>query len=321
MKTNAIVINDGKPDYVQADIDESAGVTVQVVSSSICGSDLHLMDLRWLEGQTPGHEFAGFAPNGKAVAVEPVIGCGSCHYCDDGHLSHCEHGAQYLGVMLAGGMAEHVIVPPERLVELPSGLDPREACLVEPVAIALWGLDRFPESARRQRRCLVIGAGPIGLAAAAACVSRGLECDILARYEHQQVAASRLGANPHTDAKDLGSYGLVIDAIGSTESMRQAVQSCAPMASVSLLGTPWNGVEFDQGLQMKEINILPATSYKCTLPGRTFDEAAKLLLEQPELSKAMISHRFPLEAGVEAFDTAANRSAGAIKVAFEMPMA
>ncbi|MEM8499088.1 MAG: alcohol dehydrogenase catalytic domain-containing protein [Pseudomonadota bacterium] len=320
MKTNAIVISDGKPDYVQTDIDESTGVTVKVVSSSICGSDLHLMGLRWLEGQTPGHEFAGIAPNGKAVAVEPVIGCGRCHYCDDGHLSHCKHGAQYLGVMRAGGMAEHVIVPAERLVELPSGLDLREACLVEPVAIALWGLDRFAEAAKRQSRCLVIGAGPIGLAAAAACVSRGLKCDILARYEHQQVASSRLGANPYTDAKDLGLYGMVVDAIGSTESMRQAVQSCEPMASISLLGTPWNGVEFDQGLQMKEINVLPATGYKCASPARTFDEAARLLLEQPELSKAMISHRFPLEAGVEAFDTAANRSNGAIKVAFEMPV-
>ncbi|MFK7730023.1 MAG: zinc-binding dehydrogenase [Pseudomonadales bacterium] len=320
MKTKAIVISDGKPDYVETDIDESAGVTIKVVSSSICGSDLHLMGLRWLEGRTPGHEFAGIAPNGKAVAVEPVMGCGSCHYCDDGLLSHCEHGAEYLGVMRDGGMAEHVIVPADRLVELPSGLDPREACLVEPVAIALRGLDRFPEDARRHQRCLVIGAGPIGLAAAAACISRGFDCDIMARYEHQQIAASRLGATAHTSTKGLGSYGLVVDAIGSTESMREAVQCCAPMASISLLGTPWNGVEFDQGLQMKEVNILPATSYKCAAPGRTFEEAANLLLNQPELSKAMISHRFPLEAGVEAFDTAANRSAGAIKVAFEMPI-
>jgi len=319
MKTNAIVISDGKPDYVQTDIDESTGVTVKVVSSSICGSDLHLMGLRWLEGRTPGHEFSGIAPNGKAVAVEPVIGCGSCHYCDNGQLSHCEHGAQYLGVMRDGGMAEHVIVPADRLVELPSGLSPSDACLVEPVAIALRGLDRLPQDARRQRKCLVIGAGPIGIAAAAACIARGFDCDILARYEHQQMAASRLGAKAYIDAMELGSYGLVVDAVGSTESMRQAVQCCTPMASISLLGTPWNGVEFDQGLQMKEIILLAATSYKCTDPNRTFNEAAKLLVEQPQLSKAMISHRFPLEAATDAFETASNRSAGAIKVAFEMP--
>ncbi len=278
------------------------------------------MGLRWLEGRTPGHEFSGIAPNGKAVAVEPVLGCGSCYYCDEGHLAHCEHGAQYLGVMRDGGMAEHAVVPPERLVELPTGLSPADACLVEPVAIALRGLDRVPSAAIRKRNCLVIGAGPIGLAAAAACISRGLACDIIARYEHQQMAANRLGAQSHASAQALGSYDLVIDAVGSTESMRQAVQCCAPMATISLLGTPWNGIEFDQGLQMKEVNLLSATSYKCSTPGRTFDEAAKLLLTQAELSKAMISHRYPLEAATDAFATAADRSAGAIKVAFEMPL-
>ncbi|MFK8019436.1 MAG: zinc-binding dehydrogenase [Pseudomonadales bacterium] len=293
------------------------GVRVKVVSSSICGSDLHLMELGFLEGRTPGHEFAGYTPNGRAVAVEPVFACGSCLFCEEGQPTHCNSGTQYIGVMVDGGMAEYAIVPEQCLVEIPSGLDVSSACLVEPLAIALRGLDRVNTN-DIDLRCLVIGGGPIGLAAVATAVSRGLQCDILVRYEHQAIAAETLGAKAHMAPKTLGSYKLVIDAVGSTESLQQASNRCAPLAQICMLGTAWGETKLDQGLQMKEISLITATGYRCVEPNRSFSEAANLLLKNPAIEQALISHRFPLDAAQEAFDTAADRSKGAIKIAFTM---
>ena len=47
------------------------------------------------------------------------------------------------------------------------------------------------------------------------------------------------------------------------------------------------------------------------------DAAATLLARNPEIARALITHRMPLEAAPEAFEIAAQRSNGAIKVVLE----
>ena len=54
------------------------------------------------------------------------------------------------------------------------------------------------------------------------------------------------------------------------------------------------------GQQMKEIDLISATSYKCTAPGRTFEEANTMLHENPDIGTALITHQFPLEAAAAA---------------------
>jgi threonine dehydrogenase-like Zn-dependent dehydrogenase len=76
----AIRISAGKPELIDTAKPAGNDVLVRVASSSICGSDLHLINLGWVEGRIMGHEFAGYAPDGKAVAVEPVVGCNHCDY-------------------------------------------------------------------------------------------------------------------------------------------------------------------------------------------------------------------------------------------------
>ena len=68
-----------------------------------------------------------------------------------------------VGIGRDGGMAEEVLVPARSLVVLTPGLSVADACLVEPLAVAVHGIRRAGVGAGD--RVLVIGGGAIGLCA------------------------------------------------------------------------------------------------------------------------------------------------------------
>jgi 2-desacetyl-2-hydroxyethyl bacteriochlorophyllide A dehydrogenase len=308
----AVKVLDGKPQLVELAKPIGNQVLVKVATASICGSDLHMIEKGYFGDHVIGHEFAGYAPDGRAVAVEPTVGCGLCHWCEDGHNSHCQSGMSILGVFCDGGMAEYVLAPARNLVELPTGLEIGTAAMVEPLAVAFHGLDRF--RLQSVDRVLVIGAGPIGLAAVAAMQARGIHCDISARYPHQLAASEQLGAG----IAPSGHYDVVIDAVGSTASLEQAINELRPMGRIGLLGSFWDPASLNVGFCMKEAELIAATTYNCKSPRRNFEEAGRLLQANPVVARQMISHRFPLEGVAEAFATAADRSSGAVKVVFDI---
>ena len=288
------------------------GVLVQVASASICGSDLHMLELGYFGDRVIGHEFAGYAPDGRAVAVEPTLGCGSCGYCAQGDRQHCCDGAQILGVSRDGGMAEYVLAPAHNLVQLPTGLDISSAALVEPLAVAVHTVQRL--RLRGKERLLVIGAGPIGLAVAAVLQSRGFHYDVSARHEHQRQVAASLGAGIEPGT----GYDVVIDAVGSSRSLQQSIAAVKPLGRIGMAGSFWNPVDMDVSFCVKELELVAASTYHCKAPQRDFEEAGRLLHAKPQLADLLVTHRFPLEAVGEAFNAAANRAGGAIKVLFEI---
>ena len=288
------------------------GVKVKVVSSSICGSDIHMMAMDVFGDHIIGHEFAGLTSDGRAVAIEPLGGCGQCGFCDEGHLVHCEAGISLMGVTGDGGMAEYVTVPASHLVELPTGLDIGIASLVEPLAVAVHGVERA--RVREGDRVLIIGAGPIGLAVGAVLRSRGMPYDMVARYDHQKVAAEKLaaGLNPR------GHYDVVMDAVGSSTSLRESVQWIKPLGRIGLVGIFWEAVSLTPEFCGKEPELIPSAGYHCKSTNRNFEEAGTILHGHPDISQALVTHRFPLDGVTEAFATAADRAAGAIKVVFDI---
>ena len=186
-RMKAIQISNKSPHLVNLPEPKGDGVKVNIRVASICSSDLHLMNNGWAENRILGHEFAGFTEDGTAVAIEPIVACGSCDFCDDGYYNHCSEQSQLLGVGLDGGMAESIIVPENTLVPIPSGLSIENASLIEPLAVALHGLNRA--NINHKDKILVIGAGAIGLMTVIALYARGHHCDLVARYEHQQKIA------------------------------------------------------------------------------------------------------------------------------------
>jgi threonine dehydrogenase-like Zn-dependent dehydrogenase len=137
--------------------------------------------------------------------------------------------------------------------------------------------------------------------------------DLVARHDTQRAAGARLGAGEPSDG-----YDLVVDAAGTKSALEQALALCRPGARLLLVATYWSGLELPGfALCLKEVDVLPASMYGRAGVARDVDVAAGALAASPELARAMITHRFPLEAAPEAFAAAADRASGAIKVVLE----
>ena len=289
------------------------GVRVRVRAAGICGSDLHMVAGGFVRDVVLGHEVAGVTDDGTPVAIEPLSPCGACAACLRGDYNLCERGPRMIhGVGCDGGMADEMCVPARALVRLPAGIALGDACLVEPLAVVLHGLRRA--GLRGGERVAVVGGGAIGLCAVAAARTAATEVALEARHDAQRAAAERLGA----EAKASGTYDLVVDAAGTESSFARAAELARPGGRISLVGSYWAPVAFPGfAICLKEIDVLPASLYGRVGAMREIDAAAALLATTPELPRAVISHRFPLDAAADAFATAADRRAGAIKVVLE----
>ena len=283
------------------------GLRLDVVSAGICGTAVGFA-AGGVRGFTYGHEFAGVAADGRGYFVEPTLYCGQCDQCRAGHVQRCtaaEHG--HLGVYQDGGMTDAILVPEYTLLPLPDGLDVRDACLVEPASVAWHGVRRANVS--RGERLAVVGAGTVGLLAAAAARRKGHAVDIETRHPHQREAAERVEAG-----HPRGTYDVVIDAAGTESGLARCAELARPGGRVVLLGVYPETVPIPSVVSLvKELTFVHAIAYGRHVGLRETEEAATMLAGNPDIAKSVITHRFPLRDAPEAFRVASDRASGAIK--------
>ena len=179
------------------------------------------------------------------------------------------------------------------------------------MAVCVHGL-RVANAGAGGPRVLVIGGGALGLCAAAAALHRGLDVAVQSRHEAQRAAAARIGAG----VSDGGQYDLVVDAAGSPEALAEAARRARRGGTVLLLANYW-GTDIvlpGTSVMFKELRIVTGIMYGRGPGGRDIEAAAAVMEANAEVARALISHRYPLDAAEEAFDVAARRSEGAIKV-------
>jgi threonine dehydrogenase-like Zn-dependent dehydrogenase len=159
----------------------------------------------------------------------------------------------------------------------------------------------------------VVGGGTIGQTAICAALDFGSRVDAEVRHDHQREAADILGAGQATD-----HYDVVLEAAGTESALLRSIELCRPGGRVVLLGTYWDDVMMPgMAMALAEIDLVPASMYSTSESTRDIDVAARILADHPLIPKTIITHRFPLDGVVEAFATARDRSAGAIKVVLE----
>ncbi len=308
----AVYFKDGEVELREVLEPSGEGVRVRVRSIGICGSDLHMLEMKSPLQFIVGHEVAGLLDDGTPVAVDPSMPCGECDSCRAGDHNLCSAGAgKSLGVGRDGGMADGLRVPERCLVYLPSNVGVGDACLVEPLAVAVHGMHRAGLEAGQ--RVAVIGGGAIGLCAVGVAKAGNATVGLSARYDHQMAAGKSLGAR---DVE--GQYDLVVECAGTEKAVNRAIKVCRPKGKILILGTHWNGLLLQQiPAMMKEITIISSFVSGSNGAVRDCDIAAMLLSRHPEIARALITHRFPLAEGKQAFAVARDRKAGAIKVVLE----
>jgi threonine dehydrogenase-like Zn-dependent dehydrogenase len=306
----AVIATQGVISVVEKDIPEGFGELITVTSSGICGSDLHMIEAG-LSGVVLGHEFGGLTTDGQLVAIRPTGECGTCVQCTSGFSHTCSMAGRSLhGMSRDGGLAEMVRVDTNQIFPMPSGVDPASVGLVEPLAVVIHGINR--SGIQTGSRAVIIGAGSIGLLAAAVLVDRGVIVDIVTRHPHQALAAEKVGAHPVSEAGL--NYDVSFDAVCSQQSFDACVQATRPCGTLLEFGMFWSPVTLNNTLMMKEITVIPSIFYGHNHEHHDFEEAIDILARLPFLIDAVVTHRFALTDAAEAFRVANDRKSGAIKV-------
>jgi len=169
-------------------------VLIRPLWCGICGTDLHEYAVGpiviptepheltgWKAPQILGHEFSAEVIQvgadvknvrpGQRVSVMPIISCGRCYYCTR-NLRHLCVRMACVGLSFEwGGIAELAVVPASQVYAIPDSMTDLEGALVEPTAVAMYGVDMA--GVRPGDRVLITGAGPIGALAAIYAESLG----------------------------------------------------------------------------------------------------------------------------------------------------
>lgn len=224
-------------DVPQPRIEVPGDALIQVTTTNICGSDLHMYEGRTNveEGKILGHENMGivaetgpavnwFKP-GDRVSVPFNIACGTCRNCLTGWTSFCLRtnptdgvdGAAYGYAQMGpynGGQAEYLRVPfaDFNLLKLPPGEDFERdfTTLSDIFPTGYHGADMA--GVRPGDTVAVYGAGPVGLLAAHSSYLRGAARVFVVDYQPDRLElARRFGATPVSIA-DGDPAGQVLEA-------------------------------------------------------------------------------------------------------------
>jgi threonine dehydrogenase-like Zn-dependent dehydrogenase len=160
----------------------------------------------------------------------------------------------------------------------------------------------------------VVGAGSVGLLTGAVARLHGVDVDIAVRHDRQREAAERLGLRRELT----GRYDVVFDAAGTGSSLATAIDVARSGSIVVVPGIYWGDVTMPGlALMLKEVTLRPALYWGQHDGRRETEIAAEVLGRMPDLPDVLVTHRFPLARAADAFATAADRAAGAIKVVIE----
>ena len=206
-------------------------VLVQIEVALTDGTDLKTFKrghpLLARESPAPfGHEFCGIVDGRRVVAANSAP-CGACDGCARGE--QCREL-----VFLAGAYADWILVP-ERIAavnlhEVPPGVEPEVAAMVEPLACCLRGVERAGIHAGDT--VAILGAGPIGLMLAACVADAGGWPVVVGGRPERQELVELFGAET-----GLGTGAdVVIEAVGSEDAWTDAVGLVRPGGTVVMFG-------------------------------------------------------------------------------------
>jgi L-iditol 2-dehydrogenase len=265
---------------------------------------------------------------GDRVAIEPGIPCHACAPCLRGRYNGCERMLFRSTPPVPGLLRRYIAHPAVWCHRLPPSLSFEDGALIEPLTVALAAVDRA--NLRLGDAALICGAGPIGLATLLCARAAGAHPIVITDIEAERLSfakslvAGRVRAllvAPNEapeqlacrilEAMDGMEPDVALECTGVESSIGAAIHAVRFGGTVFVVGVGRNEMQFpfmrlstreiDLRFQYRAANMWPKAIR--LLEGGLLDDARKL-----------VTHRFPIEDAVRAFETSADRKSGAIKV-------
>jgi (R,R)-butanediol dehydrogenase/meso-butanediol dehydrogenase/diacetyl reductase len=279
-------------------ITEADDIIVEVALCGICGTDLHeyLMgpivtptEPHPLTGvtlpQILGHEFSGTVVEagseagvavGQRIAVMPSVVCHQCYFCLRGFHTLCTRFAS-LGLSAEwGGLARLAKIKPYQVAALPEGMSFEEGAMIEPAAVAAYGVDRAGVTGGDN--VLVLGAGPVGALTALYVSAVGAGNVVICEPNPQRAAQAKsldVGTVIHPDdladgtlARDLTDgigFDLSVECSGSEAGLQTAIAATRRRGSIVQTGLHTRPAPIDAlRLAESELAIYGSWCFKIT---------------------------------------------------------
>ncbi|MEY9964141.1 alcohol dehydrogenase [Streptacidiphilus sp. MAP12-16] len=326
------------PDPVVLDPEDAV---VRVDAVTICGTDLHILkgDLPDVtEGRVLGHEAVGTVVAtgpavrtvtvGDRVLVSCISACGRCAYCRTGTYGQCTGGGGWiLGHLVDGTQAEFVRTPfaDNSLYKLPAGVSDETALLLADILPTSYEVGVRNGQVGPGDTVVVVGAGPIGLAAiiTARLYSPGriIAIDL---SSSRLDAAKQAGADVTLTASEatdevvraispdgLGAH-VAIEAVGVPDSFELCTRVVRPGGRVANVGVHGKSAT----LHLEDLWIRNVT----ITTGLVDTSSTPLLLDLLASGRldvsGLVTHRFALDEMQDAYDLFSDAGQnGALKVA------
>jgi len=317
---------------------------LRVHTCGICGTDLKKISTG--SHSAPrifGHETSGvvvdvgqgvtdFAIGDRVVAFHHIP-CGKCFYCEHKVFAQCpvykRVGCTAGFEPSGGGFAEYVRVMDwiarEGVVRIPEGISFEQACFIEPVNTCMKGIATL--CLQPDEVVLVIGQGPIGIMLGVLAQRTGAKVITSDLFPQRLTIARTFGLGENIDASrgdvvaqirhltEGRGADAVILAVGGNSLIRNAMDAARAGGRVLLFAQTVHGeATFDPAaVCVDEKTLLGSYSASVDLQ----EESVQFVFRREMDLERLITHRFPLQQGVEALRVAAHPQPDSLKVVIQ----
>ena len=319
-------------DVPDAAIQDPTDVVVHVDTTTICGTDLHILagDVPAVtEGRILGHEAVGTITAvgdaissfkvGDRVLVPAITRCGRCEYCQRSMPSHCQTvgGIGWIfGHLIDGTQAESVRVPyaDTSLYHLPEGVSDEKAIFLADSLPTGYEVGVLAGGVRPGDTIAVVGAGAVGLSAILTTglwgAARVIAVDSNKFRLEKAVdfgATDTVEVGPNTVADVLAltdglGVDVAIEAVGYPETLLSTAAMVRPGGTVANIGVHGAPVELPmQELWIQNISITMGLVDTVSIP-----TLLKMVASGKIPSEKMGTHTFTFDQMDEAYDVFKN---------------
>jgi alcohol dehydrogenase len=313
---------------------------VKVDATTICGSDLHILEGDLPEvttGRILGHEAVGTVEavgasvkhvrRGDRILVSCISACGSCRFCREGRYGQCLGGGGWiLGHLIDGTQAEYVRVPfaDTSTYPVPDGVSDEDMLMLSDILPTAYEVGVLNGHVQPGDVVVVVGAGPIGLSAISGArlfsPSLIVAVDLI---DGRLDAAKLFGAdvvvnNSRQDALEVvreltGGLGadVAIEAVGVPDTFELATTLVRPCGHVANIGVHGRSATLHlEHLWDRDVTITTGLVDTYSIP-----TLMRLATGHHINASQFVTHHFMMDEFVAAYDTFARAAdTGALKV-------